>query len=80
MNPVRLGVAVVVFALLGVAMGFSLFQAHNASVRAELAKGEIAVQEMNAELHKAIESQKIDLSRRVRPNREVESVVENDGD
>ena len=80
MDPVRLGVAVVVFALLGVAMGFSLFQAHNASVREALAKGEIAVDELSAELHKAIESQKHDLARRIRPSREVESVVEYDDD
>ena len=80
MDPVRLGVAVVVFALLGVAMGFSLFQAHNASVREELQRGQIAVDEINAELHKAIESQKQDLARRVRPRREAESVVEYDED
>ena len=76
MNSVRLGVAIVVFALLGVALAITLFQTHNASVRKELAKEEIAVQEMSTELHKAIESQKRDLSRHVRPSLEVESVVE----
>ena len=76
MNPVRIGVAIVVFAFLGVALAFTLFQAHNASVREELERGQIAVEEINAELQKAIESQKRDLARRVRPRSEVESVVE----
>jgi len=55
MNPFRIGVGIICFALIGVALGFSLVEAHNASVREELAKEEIAVQEMNAELHKAID-------------------------
>ena len=80
MNPFRISVGIICFALIGVALGFSLFEAHIASVREELAKEEIAVQEMNAELHKAIESQKRDLSRRFRPKREVESVVEYEED
>lgn len=80
MNPFRISVGIICFALFGVALGFSLFEAHNASVREELAKEEIAVQEMNAELHKAIELQKRDLARRFRPKREVESVVEYDED
>ena len=80
MNPVRIGVVIIFFALLWVALAFTLFQAHNASVRGELAKKEIVVQEMNAELHKAIESQKRDLARRLRPRREVGSVVEYDED
>ena len=80
MNPVRIGLGIICFALLGVALGFSLFQAHNSAVREELARGEIAVDEMNAELQKAIESQKRDLARRVRPRREVESEVEHDED
>ncbi len=80
MNAVRMGVVIIFFALLWVALAFTLFQAQNSSVRRELAKEEIAVQEINAELHKAIESQKRDLAQRVRPRREVESVVEYEED
>lgn len=80
MNPVRFGVAIIFFVLIGAALAITLFQAHNVSVQQELAKEEIAVDEMYAELHKAIESQKRDLSRRFRPSREVESVVEYDKD
>ena len=80
MNIVRIGVVTIFFTLLGATLLFALFQAQDASIREELAKEEIAVQEMNAELHKAIESQKRDLARRVRPRREVESVVEYDED
>ena len=76
MNVVRIGVVTIFFVLLGAILLFILFQAQDASIREELAKEENAVEEMYGELRKAIESQKRDLARRVRPSSEVESVVE----